>query len=246
MTNKLHRIASMAIAGALSLGAVQAHAQTQGQAGKAPAAKPAKSLPATDDAKRRGKGDRIMTKDELRTCMRLKESNDSGMAEIERRQAQLDKEREELANAPDSSAGIRAAVDEKLAAVKQADAAYGEHGKAIQDWNERMAAFEARAKDMRNADRRREVLRQEHIALKATETRLLAERNEKVALYEAAVKEANEKLSQPSGRNAEWNKRSEALAADEQALLDSRRKWASECGDRRFREDDEAAIRAGK
>lgn len=248
MTTKLHRIVSMAIASALSLGAVQTYAQTQGQSqgGKAAAAKPAKSLPATDDAKRRGKGDRIMTKDELRACMRLKESNDSGMAEIERRQAELDKERAELANAPDSSAGVRAAVDEKLAAVKQADAAYGEHGKAIQDWNERMAAFEAKAKDMRNADRRREVLRQEHIALKATETRLLAERNEKVALYEAAVKEANEKLSQSSGRNAEWNKRSEALAADEQALLDSRRKWSTECGDRRFREDDEAAIKAGK
>lgn len=244
MTIKLTHIVYMAMAGVLSLGT--AHAQNQNQGTKAPAAKPAKPLPATDDAKRRGKGDRIMTKDELRACMRLKESNDSGMTDMERRRTALDKEREELANAPDSSAAIRAVPDQKLAELKQADASYAAHGKAIQDWNDRMAEFEARAKDMRNADRRREVLRQEHLALKATEAKLLAERNDKVAAYEASVKEANDKLAQSPNRNAEWNKRSEALASEEQALLESRRKWATECGDRRFREDDEAAIKAGK
>lgn len=246
MKTKLHCLASLAVTCAFSLGASAAHAQSAPATPAAKAPKAVKALPATDDAKRRGKGDRVMTRDELRTCMRLQQSNDSRMDEIDRRQAQLAKEREELANAPDPSAGVRAAVQEKLKAVEEADAAYGAHGKAIEEWNNRMAEFEARAKDMRNADRRRQVLKQEQFALKATEQQLLAARNEKVAAYEASVKEANEKLGQGGNRNADWNKRSEALAADEQSVLDSRRKWATECGDRRFREEDEIAIKAGK
>lgn len=243
MNTKLYSLISLAVASALSLGAPQALAQSQ--PAKA-TAKAVKALPSTDDGKRRGKGDRVMTKDELRACMTLKSDNERNTVDIDRRRVALDKERAELANAPDSSAAIRAAVDEKLKAVQQADAAYGENAKAIQDWNARMTDFEARAKDMRNADRRRQVLKQEQLALKASEEKLLAERNAKVALYEASVKEANDKIAQGGDRNSDWNKRNDKLTGEEQDLLDSRRKWSSECGDRRFREDDETAIKAGK
>lgn len=245
MNTKLSRIASLVLACALPLGAAHAVAQSTPAPAKSTAVK---SGPVNDDAKRRGKGDRLLTRDELRACMRLKERNEAGTGEIERRQAQLDQEREALASAPDASAGVRAAVDEKLNAVKQADAAYAAYGKRVEDWNARMAEFEARAKDMRNADRRREVLRQEQVALKADEQKLGAERDAAVAAYEASVKDANAKLAQGSqGQGkAEWNKKSEALAADEQALVAARRKWATECGERRFREDDETAIKAGK
>lgn len=247
MNTKLHRILTLAIASTLSLGS---HAMAQSQPTKAPAAKtpakPVKALPSTDEGKRRGKGDRIMTRDELRACMTLKESNERSTAELDRRRTAIDKERAELANAPDSSTAIRAAVDEKLKAVQQADAAFGEHAKAIEDWNERMADFEKRSKDMRNADRRRQVLKQEQFALKANGDKLQAERDAKVAAYEASVKEANEKIAQGADRNSDWNKRNDQLTDDEQDLLDSRRKWASECGDRRFREEDEIAIKAGK
>ncbi|KQQ91637.1 hypothetical protein [Massilia sp. Leaf139] len=243
MNTTLSRLASLVLACALPLGAVHA----AGQSSPAPAKGAAvKSGPVNDDAKRRGKGDRIMTKDELRACMRLKDSNEARTTEIERRQSELDKEREALVNAPAPGAEARAAVDVKLAAVKQADAAYAAYGKKVEDWNARMAEFEARAKEMRNADRRREVLKQEQIALKKDEGQLLAEREAAIAAYEASVKEANAQLSQGDGGKAEWNKKSAALAADEQALSASRSKWASECGSRRFREDDETAIKAGK
>lgn len=243
MNTNLSRLASLVLACALPLGAAQA----AGQSAQAPAkASSAKSGPVDDDAKRRGKGDRLLTRDELRACMALKASNDAGTAMIDRRQTELDKEREALASAPAPGADARALVDQKLAAVKQADAAYAAYGKTVEDWNARMAEFEARSKDMRNADRRRAVLKQEQAELKTTETRLMAEREAAIAAYEGSVKEANAKLSQGSGGNAAWNKKSEALAADEKTLLESRRKWTTECGQRRFREDDETAIKAGK
>jgi len=244
MNTTLHRFASLAAAAALSLGASPATAQSQ--PAKASAAKAVKALPSTDEGKRRGKGDIIMSKEELRACMALKASNDKGSLEMERRRAELDKEREQLANAPDSGAAVRAAVEEKMKAVQELDAALDAHGKAVQDWNERMADFEKRSKDMRNADRRRQVLKQEQYALKANEEKLMAERKEKVAAYEAAVKDANDKIAQGGKQNADWNARNEQLTAAEQDLLDARRKWASECGDRRFREEDEIAIKAGK
>ncbi|MFC5509889.1 hypothetical protein ACFPOU_01965 [Massilia jejuensis] len=244
MNIHLSRLASLVLACALPLGAVHAAGQSAGQApGKGAAVK---SGPVNDDAKRRGKGDRLLTRDELRACMALNESNDAGTAAIGRRQAELDKEREALASAPAPGADARALVDEKLNAVKQADAAYAAYGKTVEDWNARMTEFEARSKDMRNADRRRAVLKQEQAELKTTEARLVAERDSAIAAYEGAVKEANAQLAQGSGSKAAWNKKSEALAADEKALLASRRKWTTECGQRRFREDDETAIKAGK
>lgn len=244
MNTNSHRFVLLAAAAALSLGALPAMAQSQ--PAKASSAKAVKALPSTDEGKRRGKGDIILSKEELRACMALKASNDKGGLEMERRRVELDKERDELANAPDSGDAARAAVAEKLNAVKEADAALDAHAKAVEDWNERMADFEKRSKDMRNADRRRQVLKQEQFALKANEEKLMAERKEKVAVYEAAVKDANDKIAQGGKRNADWNARNEQLADAEQDLLDARHKWASECGDRRFREEDEIAIKAGK
>lgn len=244
MNTQLHRFASLAAAAALSLGASPAMAQSQ--PAKANGAKAVKALPATDEGKRRGKGDIIMSKEELRACMALKASNDKGSLEMERRRAELDKEREQLANAPDSGTALRAAVAEKLKAVQDLDAALDAHRKTVEDWNERMADFEKRSKDMRNADRRRQVLKQEQFALRANEEKLMAERQDKVAAYEASVQEANHRISQGGQRNADWNARNEQLGAAEQDLLDARHKWASECGDRRFREEDEIAIKAGK
>lgn len=246
MNMKLHRIASLTFALIFSLGTTQVLAQTQSDKAPAARADKAAALPSSDPGKRRGKGDRVMTKDELRACMSLKDRNDRSMAELDGRRTALDKERGALANAPDSSAALQAVVADKLKAAKEVDATYGVHAKAIQDWNARMAEFEKDGKNQRNAERVHQALVQEQVALKATEEKLLAERKEKITAYEAAVKEANDKIAQGGTRNSDWNKRNEQLALAEQELLDSRRKWASECGDRRFREDDEKAIKAGK
>jgi hypothetical protein len=238
MNTKLHRVATLAIACSLALGTSHALAQ---------AAKPAAAKPgAADPGKRRGPGDRIMTKDELRACTQLKASNDAGTAEIARRQELMSKERSDLAAAPDPAGSAKAEVEQQLKAVEQADAAVREHAKAVEDWNTRMAEFEAKSKDMRNADRRRTVLRQEQLALKAAEQKLVTDRNEKVAVYERGVTAANEAINNNAGRNADWNKRNEELAAAEDRLLDARHKWATECSNRRFREEDEIAIKAGK
>ena len=165
------------------------------------------------------------------------------------------RERAELINAPAPvSADPKVEVEPFLKAAQDADAKVREHAKAVQEWNDRMAEFEAKSKDMRNADRRRTVLKQEQLALKASEGPLVATQRDAIAAYERAVADYNKKIESGRGaggadvntRNADWNKRNAELVQVEDRLNAARRKWTSECGNRRFREDDETAIKAGK
>lgn len=190
--------------------------------------------------------DKLMTLDELRTCMKLRESNIASAYDIEKRNEQNHNEKQALLNASDGSKESRAEVDALLEAVKQADTLVREHGKAIEDWNERSVEFEKKAKDMRNERQRRQRLKDERIELKEVDEKLIADRTAKVALYERAVDEVNKKINQRSKLNEAWNKRNEQLADDQDKLVESRNKWTVECSRRRFLEEDEKAIKAGK
>ncbi|HEY0488692.1 MAG TPA: hypothetical protein VGD30_04190 [Telluria sp.] len=208
------------------------------------AAKPARE----PSAKRSGPGDRVMSKDELRACMALKDSNDRGAAELERSQEKMSKERSELARTPEAaSPDPKVDVDPFRKAAEEADAKIRAHGIAVRDWNARMTEFEAKVKDMRHgADRARTALKREQAALTAAEPQLLANQTETIAAYERAVADYNKKVEQRGSRNVDWNKRNADLLAVQERLNESQRKWTAECGNRRFREDDETAIKAGK
>src|SRR6202007_2372630 len=151
----------------------------------------------------------------------------------------------ELMKSPEeASAAAKADVDAKLADVKAGDALVRENSKAISDWNERMADFEKNSKEMRNADRRRQVLKDERYALKAKDDKLVAERGEKIKIYEASVAAANEKIAERAKAGAAWNKSNDALADEEDRLAEARDKWMADCANRRFLDDDEKEIRA--
>jgi len=60
-----------------------------------------------------------------------------------------------------------------------------------------------------------------------------------VAAFNAKATVMDGKVVAWNQRNEEWNKTSKALEAD-------RAKWVADCADRRYREDDEKAIKAGK
>ena len=56
----------------------------------------------------------------------------------------------------------------------------------------------------------------------------------------------NARVDAQAKRAADWNARSKALDTEANAYEDNRIDWKLNCGDRRYREDDEKAIRAGK
>jgi len=191
-------------------------------------------------------GDKLMSKEELRACMKLKSDIDSRRADITKRSEALKEEKLTLSQPTPAFAEARARVDAQLERVKQADNAVKEQAQRVQEWNDRMAEFEANKKEMRNADRRANVLKQERVELQADAKKLNDARAEQVAVYEGLVKAANDLRGSQGNRAEDWNKRNDALADEEDAIIDMRANYAADCANRRFREDDEAAIKAGK
>lgn len=190
--------------------------------------------------------DRLMSREELRACMKLKSEIDTRRADIAKRGEALKEEKLTLSQPSPAFVEARARVEEQLERVKEADNAVRDQAQRVQDWNDRMAEFEANKKEMRNADRRANVLKQERIDLQAEAKRLGEVRAEQVARYESLVAAANALRGGQGSRVEEWNKRNDALAAEEDEIIDLRANYAADCANRRFREDDEAAIKAGK
>lgn len=235
MKTTMTRLSAVLIASALSMAASGALAQTAKPAAKA--AKPA--------AGKKTGADKLQTKEELRACMMLKESNIARTADLEKRNEENRKQKAAIMQSPETAAAAaKADVDAKLASVREADNLVKENAKAINDWNERMADFDKNSKEMRNADRRRQVLKDERYALKAKDDKLVADRAAKIAEYEASVSAANEQIAARAKVAADWNKSNDALADEEDRLAEARDKWMAECAKRRYLDDDEKEIKA--
>jgi hypothetical protein len=233
MKTRLNRLSAVLIASTLSLAAAQTMAQ-------APAAK--------QSMKKQGKGDKLQTKEELRACIQLKESNNARINELDKKAEENRKEKQALMNAPKDTSGsdVKADVEAKLAVFKAAEGAFADNNTALKAWDSRMEEFEQRAKIMANADRARKKMFEERDALKAKESGLVADRDAKYKVYVAAVESANATISKLGNANADWNKKNAALVAEQEQLQASRDKWLAECGNRRFIDDDEKEIKAGK
>jgi hypothetical protein len=234
MKTTINRLSAVLIASALSLSAGHALAQT-------PAAK--------TPVKKQNKNDKLQTKEELRACIQLKESNNARITELDKRAEESKKERAALAGAPQDNGAVTAAKAElevKVAEFKAADGAVADNTKALKDWEARMLDFEDRSKIMANADRAKKKLSDERDMLKAKEKTLVADRDAKYKVYEAAVAKVNETIGVKGNANAEWNKKNAELIAEQEKLQASRDKWLAECANRRFIDTDEQEIKAGK
>jgi len=232
MKTSINRLSAVLIASALSLAALPAMAQT----------------PAKQSVKKQGKNDKLQTKEELRACIDLKASNNARINELDKLAEENRKEKQALLNAPKDTgaADAKADVDAKLAIFKESDAAVAANTAALKDWEARMAEFEQRSKIMSNAERARKKMGEEREALMTKEKGLVADRDAKYKVYEASVAAANATIAKGGNANAEWNKKNAALAAEQEKLQASRDKWLAECANRRFLDDDEKEIKAGK
>jgi chromosome segregation ATPase len=189
---------------------------------------------------------KIMTRDELRVCLKQQESLASRKAELEARQNAIAAERIEIQKETD--------------AIKAEQAALGSRKAAVDDLNARMTAFSAKVKDLQarqedfersgrggpTAERERRKLEKEAADIKKEETELNAERDKLQAGGNELVAKLNARVDAQQQRAQSWNDRSKQLGTDQQAYEDDRINWIDTCGNRRYKEDDEKAIKAGK
>jgi septal ring factor EnvC (AmiA/AmiB activator) len=206
----------------------------------APAAKPA--VPKTLGGK--GAVGKIMTRDELRACMKRLDNVNTTTKDLEQRRAALDKEKEDLVKSGDALKAERADVDIKLAAVRDWEGRMRAHGAEIETFNQRLKAADEGPRNKREElakefEAERERLNKARVPLSEEEARL-------VPTYQNAVKGYNDKATAREAVVVDWNGRNKAINEVSLKHDEERSGWLTECANRPYREDDEIAIKSGK
>ena len=187
---------------------------------------------------------KMLTRDELRTCLKRLDGVNAGTKDLEQRRAALDKEKEDLVKSGDALKADRADADTKLAAVRDWEGRMRAHGAEIETFNQRLKIADEgprakREEQAKEFDAERERLNKARAPLTEEEARL-------VPAYQNSVKVYNDKATARDAVVADWNGRNKAINEQSAKQEDERSAWLSECANRPYREDDEIAIKQGK
>ncbi len=236
----------------LVLAAASALAAAQVQAQTAAPAKPAAAVaatPAADKTNSLGSGKStgvLLSREELRACLSKEASIRTRLESTEGSRATLDTEKNSIATDQQTLRADRAPLDE---AKKQADA-FGERAKAfavkVESWNQRVTRFNEAKREGPQAETERVQLNQEREEIGKERAALEADKVRISANSAAAVNAYNVKAQAVDARVADWNVRNGAWNQSSVGLESERQDWIANCADRRYREDDEKAIQAGK
>jgi chromosome segregation ATPase len=209
-----------------------------------PAAKPATAPTGRTLSGSAAGGGKMMTRDELRSCLkRLDDLNQNAKA-LEAQRPGLDSERDELKAAGEALKTERAELDRQFQPVNEWQGKARAHTADVEAFNKRNAAV---AQAPRNEQEQlvRE-LKLERDRLEKAREGLAAEEARIVPDYKALAAAHNEKVRARDARAIDWNARNAAVVDAAAKQQEARATWLGECGNRPYLEDDEKAIKAGK
>jgi chromosome segregation ATPase len=220
------------VAAALSYATVSAFAQTPPAAPK-PAAKPrveAKkaAAPRVEKAVAPAKSDRIMTIDELRSCMTMQKANEEEAASIKQEQADFTRDQDAIRV---EQADVKKVNEEILA---RSTALRAEREAMNNRITELRAMAEAAKTDAEKAEYEKE--RDKLAERNRGHERASAEFNATQQAQSARIDALNARIGPLNERSKTVNDRVEPL----QAKLTS---WREQCANRRFREEEEIIIK---
>jgi chromosome segregation ATPase len=190
-------------------------------------------------------GGKVMTKDELRACMKQQDDLAKQRTDLETRREVINKEREAIQAENEALKTQQASVIDSNAKVKEVNDRMNAYSARVEAYNQGMTELN----DMRPgpfADRKRRELAKEKQELSRIEAESKSESDTIRADLEKGVTALNARVEAQNKRATDWNTRNKALEEEASAYEDRRIDWKLSCGDRRYREDDEKAIRAGK
>lgn len=188
----------------------------------------------------------VLSFNELRACLEQEASVRSRLTDVEARRSALNKEREELQAAQAALRGDRGALDEVSRKTDDLQTRMKAFAARVDSWNERSAAFKESNRTGASSERMRSELEKEREAIGVQQTELEGERTRLIADTEEATRTYNGKVTAEDGRLTDWNQRNVKINQDASTLEGDREQWIASCSNRRYREDDEAAIRSGK
>jgi len=225
-------------------------------AAKPAAAAPAKAAPADNKtlALGGGKGDGaagarkpILTRDELRVCLNQEGDIRGRIEKHEALRPAIADEKNAIVALQDAlKAELTALQPRHKEAVETLNAKNVAHGKRVEAFNESAKAFAASGRSGPAQERARKELNDEQVAINAAAKALDGERVATIERLQSETKAFNDKKAALDTRIAEWNTRNKDWNDANLRLEDERKGWIENCSDRRYREEDETAIKAGK
>jgi chromosome segregation ATPase len=195
-------------------------------------------------ASKKVEASRLMTREELRACMKRQEDIKAKSAALDQAKAAMAQEKQGVASANDELKALRDEAGKQSDIFKQTDAAVREHSVRVEQWNIDMK--EAEDSPMRSAERRKKELQNERAGLTTRNNELLAQRDAQFKRYEAAVEQFNARSKALEANIKDWNQRNQNLVDDADKVLEMHDNYSADCGGRRFREEDETAIKSGQ
>lgn len=187
---------------------------------------------------------KLLTRDELRQCMKRLEDINAGAKPIETARVSLDAERADLGKAGDALKVEREDIDRKLAAVREWEGRVRAHRDAIEAYNKKSASLADAPRDQKEALQAE--LGAESARLGTSTATLGADEARLVPAYQQAVTGYNAKALARDAKVGDWNTRNAAANETSKKHEDARLSWLDECANRPYREDDEIAIKKGK
>lgn len=187
----------------------------------------------------------IMTREELRSCMKRQERLPVLRDQVEAERQALDAEKAAILAETNALQGERGKVTAAGADVKSINERTAEVARKIDDWNKRYQEFVNERRSGPFAERKMRAFKSERAEIEAENEALDAERAKSSGVQGDAAA-FNQRAAALENRVRAWNERNAAAVKSSEAAARERDLWAGECGNRRYLIDDEAAIRAGQ
>jgi len=191
-------------------------------------------------------GGKLLARDELRTCFTQRDVLAGRLSEADGQRKALDAERDAIGQERAALVAERTELDKKTEVVKALAPRLEAFKLKFDNFQARVTAFNEANRTGMSADRQRAELQREQVELQASQKALEAERLASIGPAEEAVNRFNASAAAVEAKATDWNQRNGKLNEQSQAVADDRQTWVTECGNRRYREDDETAIRKGQ
>ncbi len=188
----------------------------------------------------------ILTRDELRQCLAQTATLREEFADADKQRAVLDKEKQGLAADQKALLEARAPIDAMKQKVSDLNARMTAYGEKVKAWNARVADFNDNRPSGSRGDKIGDQLKQDQEALQAEQKQLEAEKAALASTGKPDLEAYNAKATALQAKVADWNQRNDQFSAKAKDLEDQRSAWTDNCSNRRYREDDETAIKKGK
>lgn len=188
----------------------------------------------------------VMTRDELRACLKNQAELKQRVADYEAQKAAAEKEKAEILAENQKLQAEKGQLSAAASKVKDDNARNADLKSRVEDWVTRWAEFEKSGRAGPMADRERRKLLEEQKALDREQEAAKAAAAGSNSSSTGAAQQFNAKAEAVQARTVAYNERNKQLVQAGEDLAQERDLWAGECGNRRFREEDEIAIKQGK